>query len=88
MYPDLANRIFSGELKELDVPAAKTGVKSIDRMGFLDIMWHEVQIKRLGKGLKPDPRLSAWVALANNLGGTIGKLLPGIPGFSSASRGF
>ncbi len=88
MFPDLANRIFSGELTELNVPTAKTGVKAIDRMGFVDIMWHEVQIKRLGQGLKPDPNLSAWIAMANNFGGTLGKLLPGIPFLSSSSRGF
>lgn len=88
MYPDLANRIFSGELEELITPTAKTGVKAIDRMGFVDIMWHEVQIKRVGQGLKPDPKLSAWIAIANNFGGTIGKLLPGIPFLSKDSRGF
>lgn len=88
MFPDLANRIFSGELTELNVPTAKTGVKAIDRMGFVDIMWHEVQIKRLGQGLKPDPNLSAWIAIANNFGGTLGKLLPGIPFLSGGSRGF
>ncbi|TNF27694.1 MAG: NADH:flavin oxidoreductase/NADH oxidase family protein [Bacteroidetes bacterium] len=88
MFPDLANRIFSGELTELNVPTAKTGFKAIDRMGFVDIMWHEVQIKRLGQGLKPDPNLSAWIAMANNFGGTLGKLLPGIPFLSGRSRGF
>ena len=88
MYPDLANRIFSGELEDVHVPSAKTGVKAIDRMGFVDIMWHEVQIKRLGKGLKPDPNLSAWLAIANNFRGTMGKLFPSIPFLSEGSRGF
>lgn len=88
MFPDLADRIFNNELTELNVPTALTGVKAIDRMGFVDIFWHEVQIKRLGLGLKPDPKLSAWSAIANNVGGTLGKLMPSIPFLSGGSRGF
>lgn len=88
MYPDLPNRILNGDLSDLHVPSPKTGVSAIDGMGFVDIMWHEVQIKRLGQGLRPDPKLSAWTAIANNFGGTLGKLLPGIPFLSRSQRGF
>lgn len=82
MYPNLANQIFSSELIKLDVPTPLTGVNAIDRMGFVDIFWHEVQIKRLGQGLQPDPKLSAWKAIGNNVSGTLGKLMPSIRFFS------
>jgi hypothetical protein len=87
MYPNLANQVFNGDLTKLDVPTPLTGVKAIDRMGFVDIFWHEVQIKRLGQGLQPDPKLSAWKAIGNNVGGTLGKLMPSIPFFSGERRG-
>jgi len=84
LYPDLANRIFSGELKELEVPFPATGIKAIDNMGFLDLLWHELHIKRLGEGKKPDPNLSPYTAMFRSLGVAARKMLP----FGKRRRGF
>lgn len=58
VYPDIASEIFDGSRAEFPVENTKTGVKAID--GFMNLIWYEAQIKRLGQGKKPDPRLSAW----------------------------
>jgi len=77
LYPDLPNRIFSGELKRIDVPSPKTGLKMFDASGFVDIMWHEIHIRRLGEGKKPNPKLSAYSVIGHNLSTTIKKLVFG-----------
>lgn len=85
LYPDLPNRILSGDLEHLDLPFPKTGIKMIDSMGFLDLLWHELHIKRLGDGKKPNPGLSPYAALGHSLSLVAKKLLP----FGrSSSRGF
>ncbi len=81
LYPDLPNRIFDGTLTHLDIPVPKTGIKSLDTSGFVDVMWHEIHIKRLGEGKKPNPKLSAYSIIGHNLAATIKKLLFGLPIF-------
>lgn len=59
LFPNLANDIFSGASKSFHTQIQKTGVKAID--GSMNIIWYESQIKRLGNGKKPNPKLSPWV---------------------------
>jgi len=63
IYPNLANQIFNNEIVKLDVPTPKTGIKAIDKTGSLDILWHELQIKRLGQNKVPKRKLSPYLAL-------------------------
>lgn len=77
LYPDLPKRIFAGELTNTDVPTPKTGLKMFDTSGFVDIMWHEIHIRRLGEGKTPNPQLSAWSVVWHNLSGTVKKLFFG-----------
>ena len=77
LYPDLANRIFEGNLTFLDVPIPKTGIKMIDSSGFVDIKWHEIHIHRLGEGKKPNPKLSAYSVMGHDLWTTIKKIVFG-----------
>lgn len=58
LYPNIANDIFSGSSKSFHTKIQKTGVKAID--GSMNIIWYESQIKRLGKGKKPNLKLSPW----------------------------
>ncbi len=88
LYPDLPNRILNGELEYLDLPFPKTGIKMIDSMGFLDLLWHELHIKRLGDGKDPNPGLSPYAALGHSFGVVAKKLMPGLPFVSGGSRGF
>jgi len=59
LFPNLANDIFSGKSTSFDTQIQKTGIKAID--GSMNIIWYESQIKRLGSGKKPNPKLSPWV---------------------------
>ncbi len=78
LHPDLPNRIFDGTIKQLEVPTPKFGIKMLDSSGFVDIMWHEIHIQRLGDGKKPNPKLSAYSVIGHNLSGTMKKMIAGM----------
>lgn len=89
LYPDLPNQIFEGNLTHLDVPTPTTGLKMIDTSGFVDIMWHEIHIRRLGEGKTPNPKLSPFSVIGHNLSATLKKVVFGLPIFKrSTKRGF
>lgn len=58
IYPNIANELFDNSRETFPTDIKKTGVKGID--GFMNIIWYEAQIKRLGQGKAPDTELSAW----------------------------
>lgn len=86
LFPDLPNRVFSGELSYLDIPAPKTGLKMFDSTGFVDIMWHEIHINRLGKGRRPNPNLSAYSVIGHNLSATFQKLISNYSLFGKSNK--
>ncbi len=89
LHPDLPNRIFDGSLIQLNVPTPKTGIKMLDTSGFVDTMWHEIHIRRLGEGKNPKPTLSPYSVLGHNLSATLKKLVFGLPIFKGSNkRGF
>ena len=59
LYPNLANDIFNSLKNSFNAQIKKTGIKFID--ASMNIIWYEAQIKRLGKGKKPNPNLNPWV---------------------------
>lgn len=67
LNPDLPNQIFEGNLRFLDIPTPKTGIKFLDDSGFVDIKWHEIHIHRLGKGKNPKPNLIPFSIIWHNL---------------------
>jgi len=75
LYPDLPNRIFDGTLTHLNIPSPKTGIKMLDKSGFIDIKWHEVHIHRLGAGKKIKTNLSPFAVIGHNISILIKKLL-------------
>lgn len=58
VYPNIGNEIFDNSRTSFPVEIQKTGVKGID--GFMSLIWYEAQIRRLGQGKAPDPKLNAW----------------------------
>ena len=89
LYPDLSNQIFAGKLKRIDIPTPKTGIKLFDSSGFVDIMWHEIHIRRLGEGKNPNPKLNPYSVFGHNLSSTLNKLIFSLPFFRQlAKRGF
>jgi 2,4-dienoyl-CoA reductase-like NADH-dependent reductase (Old Yellow Enzyme family) len=59
VYPNLVNDIFSKKQLSFATTIRKTGVKGID--GSMNIIWYEAQIKRIGEGKKPNPKLNPWI---------------------------
>lgn len=59
LFPNIANDIFSGKSPSFHTQIQKTGIKAID--GSMNIIWYEAQIKRLGKGKRPNPKLNPWI---------------------------
>lgn len=58
--PNLANQIFAGEIQTIQTSNVNTGINFIDKMGFMDIAWHTQNMKRMGLGKPPNPKLSPF----------------------------
>jgi 2,4-dienoyl-CoA reductase-like NADH-dependent reductase (Old Yellow Enzyme family) len=63
MEPYLAQRLLSNPAASCHIEKVKTGIKMIDRMGALEIGYYSLQLKRIGEGKSPDPKLSPLLAL-------------------------
>ena len=62
--PDVCERLLQGIDPLEKIKKVKTGISAIDRSGFMEIMWYEEQMARMGRGLPPDPKLNPlWVFL-------------------------
>ncbi len=61
--PIVAEELIEGKIASYPIPKIKTGVKMIDKKGFLDITWHTHQIKRIGNGKQPNLKVSGWFIL-------------------------
>lgn len=68
--PFIPQKLMTGELETLNLPAVKTGIPAIDKGGMMEIMWFSQQLERIGKGkeAKPDfpPKLSLLKSLWEN----------------------
>ena len=60
VFPNVANDLMSGAMRDCTVPDLLTGVEKIDQSGMLQTPWHMFQIARMGKGLAPDPEMDIW----------------------------
>lgn len=58
LFPNIANDLLTEKQTDFTCYIQKTGVKAID--AAMNIIWYEAQIKRLGKGKKPNPKLNPW----------------------------
>jgi 2,4-dienoyl-CoA reductase-like NADH-dependent reductase (Old Yellow Enzyme family) len=63
VFPYLSKEFFEGTRTEVHILPVKTGLKFIDKMGFLDISYFSHQMKMMGKGNLPNPKLSVWSVL-------------------------
>lgn len=67
MHHNLCTQIFEQGLSTLDAPYPKSGIKAIDETGSLELLWYELQIKRIGEGKLPNPQINPLRALGRNL---------------------
>ena len=71
VFPYLTKEFFEGTKTAVHIPPVKTGLKFIDKMGFLDISYFSQQMKMMGKGDLPNPKLSVWSVLFNFIKETV-----------------
>jgi 2,4-dienoyl-CoA reductase-like NADH-dependent reductase (Old Yellow Enzyme family) len=56
LEPDL----LGGEPIECHLPRLSTGIRAIDRVGFVELSFYENQLARMGDGRVPNPGMGAW----------------------------
>lgn len=65
--PDAPAALLQGRDSAQQVHTIKTGIKPIDRMGLMEILWYSLQLKRIAKGRDPRANESGLLALLKSL---------------------
>ena len=64
--PDAPMALLQGRDCTQRVRPISTGIKAVDRMGIMEILWYSRQLKRIAEGGNPHPRESGlWAFLAS-----------------------
>jgi len=58
--PELPIHAASDSHYYVDIGQPSTGIKALDKMFMIAISYYETQIRRMGKGKDPNPKMSAW----------------------------
>lgn len=61
--PFLAKGLLDGSITSIKAGNVETGLRFIDRMGFMDTAWHAANLRIMGEGKMPKPKLSPWKVL-------------------------
>jgi 2,4-dienoyl-CoA reductase-like NADH-dependent reductase (Old Yellow Enzyme family) len=69
LEPDLPARLLRGEATRAQAQDPRVGVRLLDDM--LQLGWYQRQLARVGDGLAPSERLSAWGTVARMLGANL-----------------
>ena len=68
LEPDLPTGLLEGSKAKHAIKPVSTGIKLIDKMGFMEIAWYTRQLQRMGHGSDPKPTEPALRAfLANTI---------------------
>jgi 2,4-dienoyl-CoA reductase-like NADH-dependent reductase (Old Yellow Enzyme family) len=65
--PDAPVQLLQGRDSAQQVRTIRTGLKFVDRMGIMEVLWYERQLKRIARGKEPRPNeggLSAFLKAA------------------------
>ena len=65
--PDAPQALLQGRDSAQQVRPIRSGLRAVDRMGLLEIVWYTRQLRRLGAGRAPRPGESGLVALLGSL---------------------
>lgn len=64
--PDAPAALLSGRDSHLRVLPISTGIKAVDRMGLMEVLWYTRQLKRIAQGHNPSPKESGlWAFLSS-----------------------
>jgi len=66
--PDVPKLLLAGKNGFQSVHPIKTGIKKVDSLGVMEVLWYTQQLKRIGKGKEPKPHESGlWAFLKSIL---------------------
>jgi len=65
--PDAPATLLQGRNSPYSVRAITTGIKAVDRMGVMEVMWYTRQLARIAKGGAPRPGESGLAAFLKSL---------------------
>jgi 2,4-dienoyl-CoA reductase-like NADH-dependent reductase (Old Yellow Enzyme family) len=65
--PDLPKRILAGESVTSVVEPRRTGIKAIDEMAMMEVIWFARQLHRMGKGKDPVKNESVIMAMIRSM---------------------
>lgn len=67
--PDAPRALLNGRNSTHLVRPVKTGIKAIDGLGIMEVLWYTLQLKRIAKGRAPRPNESGlWAFIKTILG--------------------
>lgn len=69
--PDAPIALLQGRDSPHRVRPITTGIKSVDRMGIMEVVWYTGQLKRIAQGGDPKPNESGLMAFIKSLIGSI-----------------
>jgi 2,4-dienoyl-CoA reductase-like NADH-dependent reductase (Old Yellow Enzyme family) len=67
LNPDFPNLLLSGKNIESEVAPLTSGIKALDNLLPLEIIWYTQQIHRMGKGFNPSPKASVLGSILSNV---------------------
>lgn len=65
--PDFPNKLLHQHNSDIEIPARSTGLRLLDRMVMIDVLWYQQQMIRIANNLEPKPNMSEWIALWHSL---------------------
>lgn len=65
--PDAPAALLQGRDSKQRVRPIKTGIKQVDRLGLMEVLWYALQVKRIANGGEPRPNESGLLALLKSL---------------------
>lgn len=67
--PDFSNELLSGKNVKSSVKQLTTGLKFLDNIIPLEVVWYTDQLKMMGRGENPQPTMSTWKSVWNTVSG-------------------
>lgn len=65
--PAFSKKLFEGQKVESQVRKLSSGIKALDKIFPLEIIWYTMQIHRMGKGKSPNPNASVLAVILSSI---------------------
>ena len=65
--PDAPKYLLAGTNSKQTVQPIKTGIKKIDRLGIMEVLWYTQQLNRIAQGKAPKPKESGFWAFIKSV---------------------